>query len=208
MRSTLSMIEPFQSRSSSNLGRQTGWTHETDQKLANLARAERIAPKPSVICLWRHAGMARMDEWEAALRSDAAMRNPAAQAVRLGVHFTRGGLYDEILGGPPLAEGLHFIEFFGVAEDVDDTDVRTHFLQRAQRLSKRSSRLHLASGRALRARAGGARHLDFRQLCRRGADRARTPSWAFTAPNGGGAVFQLRGCAPIDFAFLESSPRT
>jgi hypothetical protein len=115
-----------------HLGRQTGWDSQVDEKVANLARAERIAPQPSVICLWRNSGMARMDEWEPALRSEAALRDPAAQALRLSVHFTRSGLYDEIIGGPPLGKGLHFIEFFSAGEEVSDAEVREHFLNRAR----------------------------------------------------------------------------
>jgi hypothetical protein len=114
------------------LGRQQGWMSDTDVKVANLGRAERIAPEPSVICLWRHPGMARMDEWEAGFRTDEARRDPAFQATRLALHFRRGGLYDEILGGPPLSEGLHYIEFFAADERHEDERIRANFEERAQ----------------------------------------------------------------------------
>ena len=114
-------------------GRQSGWASDTDQKVANLGRAERIGPEPSVICLWRHAGMARMDEWEASFRTDEARRNPASQATRLALHFRFCGLYDEIIGGPPLGEGLHYVEFFQASERVTDESIRQDFLARAGR---------------------------------------------------------------------------
>jgi hypothetical protein len=115
------------------LARQSGWTSDVDQKLANLGRAERIGPEPSVICLWRHAGMARMDEWEASFRTAEARRNPASQSTRLAMHFRFCGLYDEIIGGPPLGQGLHYVEFFPAGEDISDDQIHQNFLGRAKR---------------------------------------------------------------------------
>jgi hypothetical protein len=115
-----------------HLGRQNSWVSDIDVKIANLGRAERIGPEPSVICLWRHPGMGRMDEWEASFRTDAARRDPAFQATRMAIHFTRGGLYDEIVGGEPLGEGLHYIEFFSAGEDIADEQLRNNFLKRAK----------------------------------------------------------------------------
>jgi hypothetical protein len=114
-----------------HLGRQDGWSAEGDAELANLGRAERIGPEPSVICLWRHAGMKRMDEWEASFRTDEARRDPAFLATRLAIHFVRSGLYDEIVGGPALEAGLHFVEFFAADEESEDDRIRDHFQARA-----------------------------------------------------------------------------
>ena len=116
-----------------HLGRQNSWVSDIDVKVANLGRAERIAPEPSVICLWRHPGMPRMDEWEASFRTDESRRDSAFQATRLAIHFTRGGLYDEIIGGPPLGKGLHYVEFFAAGEDRSDDQVRENFTNRAKR---------------------------------------------------------------------------
>lgn len=119
-----------------HLGRQSSWVSDIDVKVANLGRAERIGPEPSVICLWRHPGMARMDEWEASFRTDEARRDPAFQATRLAIHFTRGGLYDEIVGAAPLGGGLHYVEFFAAGEEHGDEAVRDHFTSRAKRYSE------------------------------------------------------------------------
>ena len=116
-----------------HLGRQNSWVSDIDVKVANLGRAERIGPQPSVICLWRHPGMARMDEWEASFRTEESRRDPAFQATRLAIHFVRGALYDEIVDGPPLGKGLHYIEFFAAGEDHADEAVREHFANRARR---------------------------------------------------------------------------
>lgn len=116
-----------------HLGRQDSWVSDIDLKIANLGRAERIAPEPSVICLWRHPGMTRMDEWEASFRTDAALRDPAFQATRMAIHFKRGGLYDEIIAGEPLGDGLHYIEFFAADQDFSDNQVRENFKNRAKR---------------------------------------------------------------------------
>jgi hypothetical protein len=118
-----------------HLGRQAGWVSDVDVKVANLGRAERIGPEPSVICLWRHPGMARMDEWEASFRTEDARRDPAFQATRLAVHFRRGGLYDELVGGAPLGSGLHYVEFFAASEEYEDQTVTDNFRTRAQRYS-------------------------------------------------------------------------
>jgi hypothetical protein len=116
-----------------HLGRQDSWVSDIDLKIANLGRAERIAPEPSAICLWRHPGMARMDEWEASFRTDAARRDSAFQATRMAIHFKRGGLYDEIIGGEPLGDGLHYIEFFETDEGIGDDQLRDNFRKRATR---------------------------------------------------------------------------
>ena len=114
------------------LARQNSWVSDIDIKVANLGRAERLAPEPSVICLWRHPGMARMDEWEASFRTDEARRDSAFQATRLAIHFTRAGLYDEIVSGPPLGKGLHYVEFFSAGEGHTDDALRQNFTNRAK----------------------------------------------------------------------------
>ena len=114
-----------------HFGRQGDWPAGEDEQVANLGRAERIAPTPSVLCLWRNRGMARMDEWEASFRTDEARRDTAGQAMRHAVHFVEAGLYDEIVGGPPLGDGLHFVEFFGADEGIADAEIGDHFLGRA-----------------------------------------------------------------------------
>ncbi len=116
-----------------HLGRQDSWVSDIDLKIANLGRAERIAPEPSVICLWRHPGMTRMDEWEASFRTDAARRDPAFQATRMAIHFKRGGLYDEIIAGDPLGDGVHYIEFFEADQEVSDNQVLYNFNNWAKR---------------------------------------------------------------------------
>ncbi len=119
-----------------HFGRQNSWISDIDVKIANLGRAERIAPEPSVICLWRHPGMARMDEWEAGFRTDEARRDPVFQATRLAIHFKRGGLYDEIIGGASLDKGLHYVEFFAGGEEHGDEQIRDNFANRARRYSE------------------------------------------------------------------------
>jgi hypothetical protein len=115
------------------IGMQDGWSSDEDVKVANLGRAERLAPGPSVMCLWRHRGMTRMDEWEASFRTPESRRDPGFQATRLGIHFVEAGLYDEIVGGPPLGGGLHVVEFFAPEDSVEDTAMRDHFGTRAKR---------------------------------------------------------------------------
>jgi hypothetical protein len=116
-------------------GLQDSWSSDEDVKIANLGRAERLAPGPSVICLWRHRGLARMDEWEASFRTPETQRDPGFQATRLAIHFVEAGLYDELVGGTaPLGKGLHVAEFFAPAEDVEDAAIATHFTERARRL--------------------------------------------------------------------------
>jgi hypothetical protein len=116
-----------------HLGRQSGWTSSEDEKIGNLGRAERLAPGPSVLCLWRNRGMARMDEWEAAFRTPEAARDAGHQALRHAVHFQQAGLYDEIIGGPPLGDGLHYVEFFAADEELGDEAMRAHFRERARK---------------------------------------------------------------------------
>ena len=113
------------------IGLQDGWVSDVDVKVANLGRAERLAPGPSVMCFWRHGGMARMDEWERSFRTIESQCDPAFQATRLGIHFVEAGLYDEIVSGPPLGGGLHLVEFFHAGEEIGDDALRDHYAKRA-----------------------------------------------------------------------------
>jgi hypothetical protein len=99
---------------------------------SSFARVERIAPEPSVICLWQNSGMARMDGWEAASYTKATLRDPAARALRLSVSFTSRGLYDEVVGSSALRKGRHFIEFFPVDEEATNEQIRDKFIARAR----------------------------------------------------------------------------
>lgn len=113
------------------IGMQDAWSDAADEKVANLGRAERLAPGPSVMCFWRHRGLARMDEWEASFRTEATRRDPGFQATRLGIHFVEAGLYDEIVGGAALGRGLHVVEFFAAGEGVSDGAIKSRYEARA-----------------------------------------------------------------------------
>lgn len=116
-------------------GLQDSWSSDEDVKIANLGRAERLAPGPSVICLWRMRGLARMDEWEASFRTPESQRDPMFQATRLAIRFVESGLYDALLGGTaPVGKGLHVVEFFASAEEHADAAIADHFAGRARAL--------------------------------------------------------------------------
>jgi hypothetical protein len=143
-------------------GLQDSWSSDEDVKIANLGRAERLAPGPSVICLWRHRGLGRMDEWEASFRTPEAQRDAGFQATRLAIRFVEAGLYDELIGGTaPLGKGLHVVEFFAADEDVANAAIADHF-----------------SGRA-RALGAGSLDLVMRRLGTVGPDPGGLAIWTF-----------------------------
>lgn len=116
-------------------GQQTAWTAPEDTMIANLGRTMRVGPHPSYMCFWRIKGMARMDEWEIYFRTEEGLRDLSAAAALRAIHFERSGLYDEIVSGPPLGDGLHYVEFFGADEDAADEDIHDHFATRAKQHS-------------------------------------------------------------------------
>ena len=67
------------------------------------------------MCWWEIEGFARLDEWEAHFRTPEGRLYTAETPVSRAMHFTRNGLYDEIIGEGPVPQGLHLIEFFDAA---------------------------------------------------------------------------------------------
>jgi hypothetical protein len=162
------------------IGMQDSWSDAEDVKVANLGRAERLAPGPSVMCFWRHRGLPRMDEWEASFRTEASQRDPGFQATRLGIHFVEAGLYDEIVGGPPLGKGLHVVEFFAAGEEIEDSAIKARFDARAK------------------AHEGGRLGFVLRRVGTLGPDPGCLAVWTFPSYAAAEALLRERhGKAPI-----------
>ena len=115
------------------LGSQIGWSDDEDEMVCHIGRTLRLGSQPNYMCFWRIRGMARLDEWEEYYRSDEARRGVgAAEVLHKTVHMTYGGCYDELVGGSPTGDGLHYAEFFKAGDDVADEDVASHFKRRAE----------------------------------------------------------------------------
>lgn len=88
------------------------WTSDRDVMVANLARTMKMGPEPHQMCWWRIPGMARLDEWEAHLRSPEGRLYLAESPVAKVMEFRRCGLYDVGFGEGSLPSGLHLVGFF------------------------------------------------------------------------------------------------
>lgn len=102
-----------------HFGRQD-WQSDEDVMVANLGRTMKLGPEQAM-CWWKIAGMSRMDGWEAFFRSDEGRLYAAESPVARALDFHRCGLYDALVEGEAVGQGLHLVEFFdpGTASDED-----------------------------------------------------------------------------------------
>lgn len=109
-------------------GRQD-WVSDQDVMVANLGRTMKIGPQPHYMCWWRIKSIARMDEWEDYFRTAEGRHYAATSPVPRAMEFYQAGLYDEIIGGGTVPDGLHLVEFFA-ADDASNDEVRDYFQRR------------------------------------------------------------------------------
>jgi hypothetical protein len=106
------------------------WSSPEDRKVANLARTMRLAPIPHYMCWWQIQSIARIDQWEAFFRTPDGRLYTADSPASKVLHFTRNGIYDEVIGEGPVPSGLHVAEFFG-GDEASIEELRRHFQSRA-----------------------------------------------------------------------------
>jgi hypothetical protein len=108
------------------------WVAEGDRMIANLGRTMRLAPEPHYMCWWQIPSIARMDEWEAHFRTPEGRLYLAESPTNKALHFTRCGLYDDIIGDGEVPAGLHLVEYF-VPEPAGSDAVRRSFRDRGSK---------------------------------------------------------------------------
>jgi hypothetical protein len=64
---------------------------------------------------------------------EESRRDPGFLATREAIHFHGAGLYDEIVSGPPLGGGLHYVEFLEPDPDLSDEAMAEHFRTRTEK---------------------------------------------------------------------------
>ena len=135
-------LETFRSKAAQG---QEGWDsgYGEDRLVLALARTWRLGPEPEYLAVWHspEAGFDRLDTWDDIFRSGEAdhLEQPFFQVARIDV----AGCYEPLLEPLQARNGVYYIEFFRVHEDLDA--VRTFYLERSQ--AHREYRLNLLGHR-------------------------------------------------------------
>ena len=106
------------------------WPASEDGVVANLARMNKLGPKPHYMCWWAIKSLARIDEWHAYYNSVAGRSHLAKSDDAKVLDFQRHGVFDIVLCGGVVGGGLHFAEFFN-AEDLSSAELAEAFQARA-----------------------------------------------------------------------------
>ena len=127
------------------LGDQAWWAdtdpESDDDLVGQLARTLRLGPHPSYMAIWRCRGFGKLDEWEKYFRSDEAKKDIRAVASHKAIYLSDAACYDELITGPEIGEGLHYIEYFNT--DSPPESLHDEFSNRAAQFEDGSLNLLL-----------------------------------------------------------------
>lgn len=106
------------------------WPASEDIVVANLARMNKLGPKPHYMCWWRIRSLARVDDWQAYYTSEAGRAHLAESGAAKVLDFQQHGLFDIVHGSGVVGNGLHIAEFFS-ADDRTSAELADAFKARA-----------------------------------------------------------------------------
>lgn len=106
------------------------WPASEDVVVANLARMNKLGPKPHYMCWWGIKSLARVDEWRDYYTSEAGRRHLAESGDAEVLDFQQHGLFDIVHGSGAAGGGLHIAEFFD-ADDFSGAEITEAFEARA-----------------------------------------------------------------------------
>lgn len=123
---------------------QDGWAadYDEDHFFAGLGRTWRTGPEPEYLGIWAapHAGLERIDVWEAVFRSGEASH--LEEPFRLAARIDRAGCYEPILDPEPVGEReRHYMEFLDIEPGASRDAVAEYYQERRGRFP--DLRLHL-----------------------------------------------------------------
>lgn len=100
-----------------------------DHPVAVLGRALSLGPQPPFLAIWRCRTMEKLDEWGAFF---TARENFHSSASRNAIHLSQAGCYEEVFVGPPMEEGIQYIEYFSFPMGSETSAVEEVFRKRAE----------------------------------------------------------------------------
>jgi hypothetical protein len=99
-----------------------------ERPVAVLGRALSLGPQPPFLALWRCRTMEKLDEWDSFFK---ARRILHLSAARSGIHLSHAGCYEEACAGPPMGDGIQYIEYFSFRMGSEKPAITEVFRKRA-----------------------------------------------------------------------------
>jgi hypothetical protein len=105
-------------------------SYSDDRLILTLGRTWRIGPEPEYLHIWYNAttGVERIEEWERVFTSGAVAS--FEEPFRLAARIDSAGCYEPLLEPVAGRAGPYYAEYFEVAPDASQADVRSFFEQR------------------------------------------------------------------------------
>jgi hypothetical protein len=100
-----------------------------DHPVAVLGRALSLGPHPPYLTIWRCRTLEKLDEWDSFFK---ARRGLHVSAAGNAIHLSHAGCYEEVFTGPPMEDGLQYIEYFTFPMGSEKAPVVEIFQQRSR----------------------------------------------------------------------------
>jgi hypothetical protein len=99
-----------------------------DHPVAVLGRALSLGPQPPYLAIWRCKTLEKLDQWDSFFKARRALHASASQKA---IHLSHAGCYEEAYTGPPITDGIQYIEYFTFLTGSQKDAITEIFLQRA-----------------------------------------------------------------------------
>lgn len=99
-----------------------------ERPVAVLGRALSLGPQPPFLAIWHCKTMEKLDEWSSFFRARQTLH---LSASRNAIHLSHAGCYEEVYTGPPMQEGIQYIEYFSYGMGSEKAVVMEVFRKRA-----------------------------------------------------------------------------
>jgi hypothetical protein len=112
-------------------GEKARWPEEEafsdNHPLAVLGRTLRLGPHPPYLTIWQCRTFEKLEEWDSYFK---VRKNLHSTASQYAIHLCQAGCYSEVLSGPPIENGIQYIEFFKHDVSRQENTVSQHFSER------------------------------------------------------------------------------
>ncbi|HNY66277.1 MAG TPA: hypothetical protein PKM41_12650 [Deltaproteobacteria bacterium] len=100
-----------------------------DRPVAVLGRALSLGPQPPYLAIWRCHALEKLDQWDSFFK---ARHNLHSKASREAIHLSHAGCYEEVHTGPPIGEGIQYIEYFNFTMGREKASIAELYSKRAE----------------------------------------------------------------------------
>lgn len=101
-----------------------------DHPIAALGRALRTGLHPPYLAIWKCRALESLNEWESYFRARQSLHLTAS---RNAIRLSSAGCYREAFSGPPIGDGIQYIEYFAFGPDHEESEIAHCFHERIER---------------------------------------------------------------------------